>query len=278
MKLNRTAHHRVRWGSWAKDARHFCLELRIVDEWRICVFDLITGGQPTATRAIQPHLLHAVACQESGLLLVPNPDCVVTDLVTLQERDPVYPPIDFEDAPVGGFGACQAWLGWTADGNRFVVAWGIPGQAPGALTIHDAATQRLLGHASFAKAAVRPLKPSFEFTWSPAASHIVICADAQSDAERLEEESGVVALVEAHGPCEILKQACQIACSRATWSRCGRYLCVVSKGTPPLAAGEPGRKEGRFTHPWQPARLIGWNSVWVGQCDISAITSCQGRL
>ena len=39
-----------------------------------------------------------------------------------------------------------------------------------------------------------------------------------------------------------------------------------------------GRKEGRFTHPWQPARLIGWNSVWVGQCDISAMTSCQGRL
>ncbi len=38
------------------------------------------------------------------------------------------------------------------------------------------------------------------------------------------------------------------------------------------------RKEGRFTHPWQPARLIGWNSVWVGQCDISAMTSCQGRL
>ena len=37
-------------------------------------------------------------------------------------------------------------------------------------------------------------------------------------------------------------------------------------------------KEGRFTHPWQPARLIGWNSVWVGQCDISAMTSCQGRL
>ncbi|KAK9834102.1 hypothetical protein WJX84_009168 [Apatococcus fuscideae] len=143
MKLNRTAHHRVRWGSWAKDARHFCLELRIVNEWRICVFDLITA-------------------------------------------------------------------------------------------------QRLLGHASFAWATVRPLKPSFEFTWSPAASHIVICADAQSDAERLEEESGVVALVEAHGPCEILKQACQIACSRATWSRCGRYLCVVSKGTPPLAAGEPG--------------------------------------
>ena len=22
------------------------------------------------------------------------------------------------------------------------------------------------------------------------------------------------------------------------------------------------RKEGRFTHPWQPARLIRWNSVW----------------
>ena len=40
----------------------------------------------------------------------------------------------------------------------------------------------------------------------------------------------------------------------------------------------PGRKEGRFTHPWQPARLIGWNNVWVGQCDISAMTSCQGRL
>ena len=39
-----------------------------------------------------------------------------------------------------------------------------------------------------------------------------------------------------------------------------------------------GRKEGRFTHPWQPARLIGWSSVWVGQCDISAMTSCQGRL
>ena len=38
------------------------------------------------------------------------------------------------------------------------------------------------------------------------------------------------------------------------------------------------RKEGRFTHPWQPARLIGWNSVWVGQCDISAMTSCQGKL
>ena len=38
------------------------------------------------------------------------------------------------------------------------------------------------------------------------------------------------------------------------------------------------KKEGRFTHPWQPARLIGWNSVWVGQCDISAMTSCQGRL
>ncbi len=37
-------------------------------------------------------------------------------------------------------------------------------------------------------------------------------------------------------------------------------------------AGCPGRKEGRFTHPWQPARLIGWNSVWVGQCDISAMT------
>ena len=37
-------------------------------------------------------------------------------------------------------------------------------------------------------------------------------------------------------------------------------------------------KEGRFTHPWQPARLIEWNSVWVGQCDISAKTSRQGRL
>ena len=42
--------------------------------------------------------------------------------------------------------------------------------------------------------------------------------------------------------------------------------------------GIKGRKEGRFTHPWQPARLIGWNSVWVGQCGISAMTSCQGRL
>ena len=31
------------------------------------------------------------------------------------------------------------------------------------------------------------------------------------------------------------------------------------------------RQEGRFTQPWQPARLIGWNSVWVGQCDISAM-------
>ncbi len=40
----------------------------------------------------------------------------------------------------------------------------------------------------------------------------------------------------------------------------------------------PAWKEGRFTHPWQPARLIGWNSVWVGQCDISAMTSCQGKL
>ena len=46
-----------------------------------------------------------------------------------------------------------------------------------------------------------------------------------------------------------------------------------------VVAGDTlGRKEGRFTHPWQPARLIGWNSVWVGQCDISAMTSCQGRL
>ena len=32
------------------------------------------------------------------------------------------------------------------------------------------------------------------------------------------------------------------------------------------------RKEGRLTHPWQQARLIGWNSIWVGQCDISAKT------
>ena len=37
------------------------------------------------------------------------------------------------------------------------------------------------------------------------------------------------------------------------------------------------RHSGRFNHPWQPARLIGWNSVWAGQCDISAMTSCQGR-
>ena len=29
------------------------------------------------------------------------------------------------------------------------------------------------------------------------------------------------------------------------------------------------RKEGRCTHPWQPAKLIGWNSVWAGQCHIS---------
>ena len=38
-----------------------------------------------------------------------------------------------------------------------------------------------------------------------------------------------------------------------------------------------GRKEGRFTHPWQPARLIGWNSVWVGQCDISATLAMQAH-
>ena len=30
----------------------------------------------------------------------------------------------------------------------------------------------------------------------------------------------------------------------------------------------PSWKEGRFTHSRQPARLIGWNSVWVGQCCI----------
>ncbi len=54
----------------------------------------------------------------------------------------------------------------------------------------------------------------------------------------------------------------------------GEYL--NSKKNLPHAC--KGRKEGRFTHPWQPARLIGWNSVWVGQCDISAMTSCQGRL
>ena len=54
-----------------------------------------------------------------------------------------------------------------------------------------------------------------------------------------------------------------------------KYLGVPMHGTKGLT---PGRKEGRFTHPWQPARLIGWNSVWVGQCDISAMTSCQGRL
>ena len=48
--------------------------------------------------------------------------------------------------------------------------------------------------------------------------------------------------------------------------------------TPEHGSKSEGRKEGRFTHPWQPARLIGWNSVWVGQCDISAMTSCQGKL
>ena len=34
-----------------------------------------------------------------------------------------------------------------------------------------------------------------------------------------------------------------------------------------------GRKEDFFL----PARLI-WNNVWVEQCDISAMTSCQGML
>ena len=40
---------------------------------------------------------------------------------------------------------------------------------------------------------------------------------------------------------------------------------------PRLAKAGQSRKEGRLTHPWQPARLIGWNSVWVGQCDIRAV-------
>ena len=33
-------------------------------------------------------------------------------------------------------------------------------------------------------------------------------------------------------------------------------------------------EEEVFTHPWQPARLIGWNSVWVGQCDLHFIVRC----
>ena len=39
-----------------------------------------------------------------------------------------------------------------------------------------------------------------------------------------------------------------------------------------------GRKEGRFTHSSQPARLIGWNSVWVGQRDIQTSTVDSSRL
>ena len=60
------------------------------------------------------------------------------------------------------------------------------------------------------------------------------------------------------------------------WKLPGQWFSHV--GMQWFARAVPGNKEGRFTHPWQPARLIGWNSVWVGQCDISAMTSCQGRL
>ena len=63
------------------------------------------------------------------------------------------------------------------------------------------------------------------------------------------------------------------------WDRARSGPCFkLAKASMPHVKSSGGRKEGRFNHPWQPARLIGWNSVWVGQCDISAITSCQGRL
>ena len=39
-----------------------------------------------------------------------------------------------------------------------------------------------------------------------------------------------------------------------------------------VGAGE----EGRISHPWQPARLIGYISVWVGQQHQSV--RCQGNL
>ena len=45
-----------------------------------------------------------------------------------------------------------------------------------------------------------------------------------------------------------------------------------------IPGSQQEKKKERFTHPWQPARLIGWNSVGVEQCDLSAMPSCQGRL
>ena len=30
-------------------------------------------------------------------------------------------------------------------------------------------------------------------------------------------------------------------------------------------------EEERFTHPWQPTRLIGWNKVWGEQCHLHSI-------
>ena len=54
-------------------------------------------------------------------------------------------------------------------------------------------------------------------------------------------------------------------------SLCSSLLSAIIIVATVLHAHDPEilvccRKEGRFTHPWQRAKLIGWNSVWVGQC------------
>ncbi len=70
---------------------------------------------------------------------------------------------------------------------------------------------------------------------------------------------------------------CQITGVSRTSSRHKQDVLLITHLQHGTDSYQSERKE-RFTHPWQPARLIGWNSVWVGQCDISAMTSCQGRL
>lgn len=60
---------------------------------------------------------------------------------------------------------------------------------------------------------------------------------------------------------------------RSTWQR--SVLMHLAWGPHQrvlVRARKEGRKERRVTCPWQSARLIRWNSIWVGRCQISALT------
>ncbi len=53
-------------------------------------------------------------------------------------------------------------------------------------------------------------------------------------------------------------------------------LSVATHGK--ASGGATRKKEERFTHPWQPTRLIGWNNVWGEQCHLHSIVRCCFRI